>query len=230
MKWYFTSKLIILQYRQFSCGKFLSNILSYNKNFIPQYRLSGKHDLSNEVFYDIENKHNTIIDTLPPIDKLNNWLDYELGCQKFFGFNILRGTTALTMTELKRSDQMYNKTKDLLLDDKVHSFAMAHTDPHFNAWKGVFPLSKHIQLINDSDINIISRKMKSDKPPLEVGKFSIRADSHKFDIGTLFDKQRFFSEVSKLLTSLELDDISLDDRVNIYYDRYVSLYEPYLRA
>jgi len=229
MRYCFNPKIIVLQYRLFSCGKFLSNILSYNKNFIPQYGLSGKHDLPNETFYDIDLKHDTIMNTFPPDGELKKWQDYELGCDKFYGFEVLRGNVPLTMTELKRRDAIYNKTKDLLYEGNVYCFAMAHTDMHYNAWKGIFPLSKHIQLVNDEEINSLSKIIKTNKAPIEAGKFTLKNDSIKFDIGTLLVRERFFAEVTKLLTTLGLDDVSLDDRVNIYYDKYLSLYKPYLR-
>lgn len=197
---------------------------------MPQFRMKNKKDWSTERLLDINHKHQTIMLTIPPNDKLKNWMDYELGCYKFFGLDTLRGREIFTMSQLKLGDYLYPRTKDLLLENSCFVFAMSHNDRHYESWKGIFPLGIHIQFINDDEVNRLSLIIKRDTPPLSPGRFSLKKDSYKFDIGTMFNKVSFFNEVSKLLTYLKVDDVSLDDRVNEYYDRYISLYDPYLKT
>lgn len=241
MKWRFNNKIIILQYRQYSCGKFLSNILSYNKKIIPNYDLTVDI-MSLEDMLDIDNKHRCILKTLPPAKDKKNWLTYEMSFVRFFGLKttekyidpLFIGSHGL---RTHRVDQVIPKlgnvfiinqsTKRILETTDYHTFIGLHNDPYYDVYKALFPLSIDIQLIKDEMVNEISQKIKT-KERIPACKFTVRKDSIKFDIGSMFDKNKFFENVSILLTELKLDDISLDDKVYEYYDRYMDVYRPYL--
>jgi len=190
--------------------------------------MKGKDDCPTEDLMSAYYKHQEIMKTIPPEEQMKQWMDYELGCFKFFGLEILRGRDIFTMTNLKLGEHLNKKTLEVLLENKLYVFAMSHGDKHYEAWQGIFPLAKHIQLVNDERVNTLSKIFKTTKEPPTLGRFTIRKDSYKFDIGTMFNKVSFFDEVAKILTYLKVDDISLDDRVYEYYDKYMALYEPYM--
>ena len=81
MSWRLSDKIICLQYKQYSCGKFLSNILSYNQYFLPQFNLNTETSLIE--YSDINYKNDIIFSTIPEHNNLKQWRRYELGCDKF---------------------------------------------------------------------------------------------------------------------------------------------------
>jgi hypothetical protein len=232
-----SNKVICLQYRQYSCGRFVSNILSYNKNFLPQYNLEDSIPLS--VYSDINYKHEIILNTLPSTENLKKWRDYELGCDKFYGIKMYDGAlyrkiyhAATGTMNVKNFNQLLsnikNKAKVILETTNFFVFIVSHYDICTKLIKEIFPNSILIEFINDEYINHLSKKIKTDEPnnnnPI---KFSNNL-SYKFDIGTLLCETSFFNEINKLLIHLKCEDTTLDPKVYDYYKKYVALYEPYL--
>jgi hypothetical protein len=234
-----SNKVICLQYRQYSCGRFVSNILSYNKNFLPQYNLEDSIPLS--VYSDINYKHEIILNTLPSTENLKKWRNYELGCDKFYGIKMYEpqlyrkifhtGTDTVNkknFTELLNNIKL--KAKQILENTNFFVFIVSHHHICTKLVKEIFQNSIVIEFINDEYINRLSKKIKTDAPdtniPVKLIHYS--NSSYKFDIGTLLCETSFFNEINKLLIHLKCEDTTLDPKVYEYYKKYIALYEPYL--
>lgn len=216
--------IIICLYNGYSCGKFLTNILSYNKNFIPQLPLDGcRHRFFSQATYngfsleEIQNiKHDSIMMTVPPQDQTKDWTEYELGCKGFWGF------------WSKDISKPINKKALWLLNQGVYCFFVVHDLDDYHVAKQKFPNARTIKLINDRTINRLSQTLKRSNNmhrPSWVDLSTCQIDCVDFDIGSMFDKSKFFADVDQLLIDLNVTDKNLDPRVYEYYQIYCDLYK-----
>lgn len=228
-----SKNVTILLYRCFSCGNFLSNILCYNKNFIP--KIPGNLEINK--YFNMNLKHGIIMETIPEVvSELVNWRKYELGCMAFYNFylgDLFEGRyhkfNYSTILRAKKTIENINPTVIELLKNNGHLFITAHEIDHMKVGKIIFPGSKIIQLINDDIVRNLSINLKTTKPVsqhiINEEKLTTVDLAYQFDIGTLFDKKAFFVEVEKLLNWYDIEDRTLDPRVNDYYDKYVAIYK-----
>ncbi len=221
---YNNSNVIVLCFNQYSCGKFLSNILSYNKNFIPQFPFSNERkpiqttnvDYTQMSFDDLlAAKHDTILRSLPPINETKNWREYELGCEQFWG----------TYADQLDQTPICNKAR-WVLDQGKYCFIMGHDIDQANLLVKYFPFATVIKIINDRRINLLSIKLKTDWGGRSKDCLKDFNPDHclYFDIDSLFNKQRFFENIDRLLADIKIEDRSLDPRVFEYYQKYCDLY------
>ena len=220
------SNVVILCYNPWSCGKFLSNILSYNKNFVPQFPFAidekphGTTDIDyNQLSFDqlLAAKHDTVMRSIPPACHINNWRDYELGCTQFWG------ASAGSISK----DLLIDKAK-WILDQNVYAFIMCHEPGHLINAQKLFPRAKTIRIVNDLVINILSKKLKLGvKKPGYQNNFSKHTFENcvNFDIQSMFNQDRFFLNIHRLLTDLGVEDTCLDPKVYEYYTKYCELYK-----
>lgn len=235
-----SNRVICLQFRPYSCGRFVSNVLSYNNNFLPQYNLDDETSL--DTYTDISYKHQVILNTLPNTEHLKEWRKYELGCDKFYGIKMYEptlyrkifhtGTNTINrkhFTDLL--SQIKNRAKEILATTNLYTFIVSHHNVCTNLVKEIFPNSILIEFINDEYVNRISKKIKTSMPdsnaPVKIVHYS--NESYKFDIGTLFCQNEFFTEINKLMNYLDTNT-ELDSKVYEYYEKYKSIYEPYLNS
>jgi hypothetical protein len=221
--WRASDKVIILYYYPWSCGKFLSNILSYNINFIPQLPEQSKL----EDYNNTDIKHEHIVNTIPDTPDLKKWVKYELGCKNFYGFYISEKVSV--SEEIKNIREII---KSLLKKNEYYTFIVAHNTNQLHIGKTIFPKAIILHLINDQYINELSQKIKN---PLYNGdpifkivpppKFFYGPPIYEFDMSVVFYKECFFQEISKFLNWLNVKDKTLDNKVDIYYNKFVGLYQ-----
>lgn len=238
MSWRHSNKVICLQYRPYSCGRFVSNILSYNNNFLPQYTLDKNTPIANYV--DINHKHEVILHTLPSTEHLKSWRDYELGCDKFYGFKpydaqLYRRIFHLGSNTINKKvfdDLLANiksKAKEILENTNLFTFIVSHNNPNTTLIKEIFPNSILIEFVNDSYVNRLSKQIKTNEVDTNTPVWIDYSDSsYKFDIGTLFCQNEFFDQIDKLMDYLKIDNKELDTKVFEYYEKYIDIYKPYL--
>lgn len=218
--------VIILYYRPYSCGKFLSNVLSFADDVVPQLETSinysrfhdsllcldtdKKFTLEQESFlkkYKIER----IFQTIPPsYDELQQWLDYEMGCMQFWGFN----ANNLSLHNM-------NPIASAILNNNKRTFIVAHTTNELELLQSVFKENQVIEIVNDDHINLISIRLKN-KLPQQYPVNNTRINTIKFDIDCIFDKDKFFNNIEQLRTTLDIG--TLDVSVYEFYDKYIALY------
>jgi hypothetical protein len=223
--WQHRPNIIIILYRPYASGKFLSNILSFNDNFVPQICLtpSVKRWHSGVLCFDKietfdhlilkEHKIQEIFNTIPPTrDEWLNWHEYELGCSMFWGswgsnFNL---------------KDVYTPAINIL-EQNYCCFLMCHSFKDLEKYKLLFPNAQIIQIVNDKKIVTKNLMIKSlyQQPNNEM-----HSDESllQFDIDTVFDKFVFFEEVNLLMKKLNISNRELDSRVYDYYCKYTSLY------
>lgn len=234
--WKISDHITILYYHSYSCGKFLSNIISFNDNFVPQMALTEKvkrycRDIevlhSKEIFdKEIEDqlreyKITNIFKTIPPDQSLClDWYNYELGCQLFWNFN------ADNIDQPGIIDNVHENCIRLLYNKK-YCFIVAHDQTSLQKLKKYFPNAQIIELINDAEIWRASVKLKNNNK-ISYCPNPKQLDSIKFEIGSLFDRQEFFKNIENLLTRFDINDRRLDQRVFDFYEKYVSLYHGYI--
>lgn len=225
--WTQSPYIVVLYYRYYSCGKFLSNILSFNNNFVPQIALTNKVKrwnssidiLSDRKIFDSEledflkeYKIQEIFNTIPPtVEACRDWYEFELGCSMFWNFNSKEGTI----------DNVHRACINLL-NNKKYCFIVAHNIADLKKWKKLFPNANIIELINDSVVNQLSVKLKNG---VEAKPNPTWPNSIKFDIGSLFNEELFFANIKLLLSKFNLLDNKMDDRVYEFYKKYVNLYK-----
>ncbi len=224
MSWRDSDNIVVFFYNAYSCGKFVSNILAHNKNFVPQFALDGNLPAHpSKETYDAmslseltDSKHDSIMLTLPQKEQTLNWLDYELGCWNFWGF----------LADDVDINTPANPKAVWLLQQGVKCFLMVHEYQHMARIQTVFPNCQVVKFVNDQAINQQSKALKvSNTKTRWVNLSNIKTPFIDFDIGTMFDREVFFNHIDQLMLDLGIQDRSLDSRVNEYYQQYCNLYQ-----
>ena len=245
MNWRDSKKVICLNYREYSCGRFVSNILSYNCNFLPLYNLDNDTPL--DEYSDIKFKHKTILNTIPNSSNVRHWRLHELQCNHFYGLKIeydsklIKELFHIPTQQIKKQplqnmiESIKPRAKHILENNNYFVFFTTHDDLQLKLVKCIFPNAIVVQLTNDITLNDLSKKIKHFSDGLQTKRhytqvFTYTEDSLKFDIGTIFDKTSFFSEVEKILKILGCLDVTLDPLVYEYYEKYINIYKPYLNT
>ena len=217
-----SDRVIILYYRGYTCGKFVSNILSFNDNFLPQMiinvghqrhpqikRLLPRINLTEEILREIKIEH--IFGTIPPTkDDCKNWTEYELGCGVFWGMDCYKG--------------ILNPRTVTLIERGKYGFIVAHDLEMLQNRLRIFPNATVLEIVNDETVYQLSAKLKSNIP-MNIDLITPYKDSIKFEIKTLFDQTEFFNSIDQLLDNLKIQDKTLDNRVYDYYNQYIGLYK-----
>ena len=218
-----SDQVIILYYRGFTCGKFVSNILSFNHNFLPQMIVTNRNRrhpqiknflptvsaITEEILTEVKIAH--IFGTIPPTkDACKNWMLYELGCASFWGMNYFEG--------------IFDPTAVTLMNRDKCGFIVAHDFNELQHRLLIFPNARVLEIVNDEAVYQLSAKLKSNIP-MNIDQIAPYKDSIKFEIKSLFDQTEFFKSIDKLLDDLKIQDKTLDNRVYDYYNQYIGLYQ-----
>ena len=218
-----SDRVIVLYYRGFTCGKFVSNILSFNHNFLPQMIVTNRNRrhpqiknflpavsaITEEILTEVKIAH--IFGTIPPTkDACKNWMLYELGCELFWGKNYLEGTFDPTTVTIMNTDK--------------YGFIVAHDFKELQHRLSIFPNAKVLEIVNDETVYQLSAKLKSNIP-MNIDQIAPYEHSIKFEIKPLFDQTEFFKNIDQLLNDLKIQDKTLDNRVYDYYNQYIGLYQ-----
>ena len=218
-----SDRVIILYYRGYTCGKFVSNILSFNANFLPQMIVAYGHRrhpqikkllphislITEEILTEV--KINQIFGTIPPTkDDCKNWMNYELGCGFFWGIDCYKGRLDPTAVALIERDKF--------------GFIVAHDLEMLQNRLSIFPNAIVLEIVNDETVYQLSAKLKSNVP-MNLNLITPYEHSIKFEIKPLFDQVEFFKSIDQLLDKLKIQDKTLDNRVYDYYNQYIGLYQ-----
>lgn len=214
-------------YRTYASGKFVSNVLSFHDDFVPQICLTP----------DVKRWHNSVLcldhietfdhdflkrrkiqevfDTIPPTRaQWLEWKEYELGCNMFWG----------SWGSDFDPDRVRPAVINILQQD-YRCFLMCHSFSDLDKFRCFFPNAQIIQIINDKEILAKNLMLKAGLhpgmtcPPLPENNALI-----KFDIGTVLVESAFFCAIDMLLQNLGLDDTTLDLRVYDYFRQYTAFY------
>lgn len=227
--WQHSPNIIIILYRPYASGKFISNILSFNDIFCPQICLdegikrwhSSVRCLDQAQTFDHaflkQRKIQEIFDTIPPaLVFWPEWREYELGCNMFWGCwgNFF-------------DPKQVRPAAVNILNHGYKCFAMCHHLDDLGKLRAFFPNAQVIQIINDEKIlaKNLALKVSADDFRKEDQAMLPANDAFvQFDIDTVFDESIFFDAIDVLLQKLGIEDRTLDSRVYDYYQRYTSFY------
>ena len=234
MPWKLSKNIVFLLYNPYSCGKFVSNVLSYNQKFVPQFPLDGNRQrwYSRETYdaMSLEQlmaiKHETIMKTIPPTKKdCKDWWEYELGCQGFWGFYF----DARVVTNEYLRHVKVNAKAEWLLQQSVNCFMMLHDHNQLSLVQEHFPNCHIVKLINDQHINRLSTDLKHNNERNMLNPVDFLEITSpgviEFDIGSLLNKTQFFNNIDQLIKALGVTNTCLDSSVDQYYQSYCNLYQ-----
>ena len=72
--------MVFVHYWPYQGGKFFANCLAHHNSFMPHLNQYRRSHPSHKIKY--------VHDSLPPPDRISRWVQYELGCRKFWGGNL----------------------------------------------------------------------------------------------------------------------------------------------
>ena len=205
-----SDKVIIILYRPFACGKFLSNILSYSRSCFP---------MANPNIW-LNNKEKFPITTLP--EKPLDWARREPYAENFWGFDI--------NSPFNKNIKLTNisaKTKKILEDNIFFCFITTHYITPASEFKKIFKNAQIVQIVNDDFIRKKSLRIKSQLPEEQIKAdpdWEISNQTIKFDISQMFNNDIFFKNVDKLMKELNIDQ-PLSGSVIDYYNKYIQYYK-----
>jgi hypothetical protein len=228
--WQYSPNIIIILYRPFASGKFISNILSFNDHFCPQICLDegvkrwhssvlclDKAQTFDHTFLK-QRKIQEIFDTIPPsADLWPEWWEYELGCKMFWG------SYGMDFDPQKVRPGVVN-----ILDQGYRCFLMCHSFDDLARFRRLLPNAQIIQIVNDKKILVknLVLKCSGDLASRVSHCASLQEDDSllKFDIDSVFDQSVFFEAINELMQKLGISDCTLDPCVYDYYRRYTAFY------
>jgi hypothetical protein len=158
--------------------------------------------------------------TLPETkEQCSDWWKYELGCAAFW-------VTDSSLPFGKDSKVWLSSLRQepfLLMERGKFCFIIAHNIQQYKCLEQNFPGAVTIQLVNETTVILVGRKVKSVKlsfPPPNI----LLDNAIQFDINSIWDKSNFFNNIQMLLETLNVNDKTLDFSVDDYYNRYIELH------
>ena len=215
--------LVVVHFNPYAGGKFWINCLSHQARAIPGLCVAvPKHDVDLWLLDDLDSqemqqrKIDRINSSLPPIDDLSNWCQYELGCDQFWGNNL---------GSLLAQQYIIPYTSIQLLD-RYRCFIVNHqaNDVECKKILNQLPRARHIVLSNSDNFQQISMAIKQSDPwplkydaPANLDAFVVDVDN------TYMDVNRTVARVKDFLRYLELST-ALDPNIYNFVKRYFDLH------
>jgi hypothetical protein len=226
--------LVVIHYWPYQGGKFFANCLAHHTGVMPQLAVTAQQDawaLSPPGTFE-KQKIQRIYSSLPPEDRVTEWVNYELGCKGFWGGNL---------TDIMNRGVEPNAGAVELLN-YYKCFMMSHVcNPNFvDALKIALPSARHIVLTNAKNFANLAIDIKEPGVHMQgwLARNQLPADAyfkfpnHKFDDQelfqvnvdqTYFDRSLVRGEVERCLQWLNLDT-TLDSEFDRFVDQYFRLH------
>lgn len=208
--------LVVIHFNQYSGGKFFINCLSHHPKVLPGLSITGSDSWILDPNSTPEQKHQRKItrihQTLPPPDKMLNWLHYELGCRYFWGG---------MMVDFSSSDlEPYPQALELLQDHVC--FLIGHGERFLLDSSN----ARHMVLHNSHDFQSRAHRLKN--PDVPFINYTMPQDLESafyLDVdNTYVSEQSILQATQDALVWLGLDQQQLDPQVRIYIQRYLDLH------
>lgn len=215
--------LAVVHYNSYAGGKFWINCLSHSPQAIPGLCVAAPKHISDLWLLDDldtdeiqRRKIARINSTLPPLDRLQKWCEFELGCSQFWG------DTLKNLLESNRDISEYT----IQLLDQYQCFIVNHRPQNAIAKEicDQLPKTKHILLTNATNFQNISMSKKQPDPwPLtyhttsEIDAFVVDVDN------TYMNVDRTINRVKECLEYLGLDT-ELHPNIHSFVKRYFDLH------
>jgi len=225
-----TDKLIIFYYLPGSGGKFLINTLGLSsKSFFQDDALVNKQ-LNGK--FNKNEKLNLLLERLNLTSE--SWTDLNMGCEQLFGSGLgyygLKHTA--TINDNVRNLFCFNKEIELLSKLNKYFFLVSSSFKRLEKNLKFWPNAKVIELVNPENF------VKTYRPVyLNEYYYQVRGNDwpehypshltniknriiYKWDVNNYFSFDKTFSELSKLLELLDINDVD-ENSVNLYYNKWI---------
>lgn len=218
--------LIVVHYPAFAGGKFFINCLAHHPGIIPL--INVRNQGYKWLLADIEPwakeklKINLINSTLPPIDKMKNWCDYELGHFEMWGVDCL---------ELTHNQEPVPEQTRQLLDNYI-CFSVNHNISlnNYVKIKTELPNTKHIILNNSLKFQQLASQLKVNAAhTASINDFQVNDEqSFHVDVDSAWgnlDVASTMYTVMQCVTWLGLDQQQLNPNVYSFVENYFKLHQ-----
>lgn len=208
MKIFQTDNVVILSFLPFAGGKFLSNCLSLSKHACPQDPVAANHLLSYPEDYDF--RLQTVLRTLPPMDQLKDWRNFEFGDYQLFGHGVDAWRTGIPQTP--------NDITQRLCQSKMKFFMINHTmNPH--GLLSVWPNSTILRLINFRQFQALSIARKSSTIPEDISAVNGNYCAEKYELlrGNDWPSWQEFESKGYDITKFTGLDTAIIEEISTFY-------------
>jgi len=228
--------MIILVYPTYTGGKFIANCLALSRHCVvqsePLARLDLKFKKFDPTYYEFKLK--SVMKSLPPIDNMRNWFDYEFGCDKLYGIHedFYKENNIKTIRERISCNVVLN---DILTQGKL-SCTITHDYRTLMKQMLIYPQAKIIEFKNFDNFRALAATLKSSKHTLtDNGYISAREyyykdqefyqlDSFMIDVDNTFMEWHPFNQMmQELYDYLGFDDYN-SELVYKFWVAYTNLH------
>ena len=214
--------LVVVHFNPYAGGKFWINCLSHHAQALPGLCVAvPTHDVDLWLLDDLDQseiqrrKIDRINSSLPPIDNLVNWCQFELGCNQFWG-NDLKGVLTPEYIIPHPSIQLLDRYRCFIVNHRTGTECNEISDQLHNA--------RHIVLTNSKKFQRMSMSKKQPTPwPLQYATVST-PDAFVVDVdNTYMNVDRTIDRVKDCLEYLGLST-ELDPNIYNFVTRYFELH------
>jgi len=216
-------RAIIFNYPAGAGGKMLQNCVALSRYCVLSNNIFATWQLNylgtiNQQFY--EYKLRRILATLPPPDRMSDWLASELKEKDLYGIGF-RG--------FNNHDPIQEVVVHRLAQQGLYSTVSVHNWGAVEYYACYWPTLKHVSLVNNEKfaqrcLPIKNSNLNYDTEWNTLGK-SPADQCFEFDIdGTIWNTNLFVKQVADLYNYLEFDDFQ-SDLIALYHQHYISLHQ-----
>lgn len=216
-----TDRIIFFVYPVGASGKFVTNCLSFNDSFYPQFRASlrnvqnpiGKMRLIEYALeHYIEKKKK---------NPATEWLDINFGDHEFFGHEYFDEPDKWKTLDSYKETILNSIEFQLstLINQNLYFFKVLHFDYHYEYYTQLWPNAKKVFMINCFNW-VESRKPSTKWNKIEKIDVVNLENAILFDTNSLFHWDMFLKEYKNLLGAFD-KKIQNVDRLEKFYHRYM---------
>jgi hypothetical protein len=217
-----SGRAIIFNYPAGAGGKLLQNCVSLSRHCILtssesaewQIRYKGTVD---EKFY--QYKFRCILASLPPPDRMNQWMGFELSERDLYGIN----WQGFNQHQPIRNQAVYQAAdRGLWSTVSVHNWGSVE---HYSQY---WPELKHVCLVNNEQFSQFCLPIKNGQLTYDTN-WHLRGRTpteqcFEFDVdSTIWNTDQFVKQVAKLYDYLGFDDFQ-QDLITQYHIHYINLH------
>ncbi len=208
--------MVFVHYWPYQGGKFFANCLAHHNSFMPHLNQHQRSHPSHKIKY--------VHDSLPPPDRISRWVQYELGCRKFWGGN-LHDIQHRGIVPDADAIKMLDQHKCFMVNHSYHTEFMRKLQTDL-------PQVFHIVLNNGQRFFELAVKLKqpsalwlqhNHRYSMACPQFPVpNSRSFVVDVDSVyFDRSAVRPQVEKCLKEMGLStdlDPSLEDFIDRYFD------------
>lgn len=229
-QWNLSPNNIVVRFPPLAGGKFLITMLSYYEKFMYPLPIIYIHQLIDTK--DLEQvksfTHAYAMHTIPNKDNRHKWEFFEMFVHGFYRFNFggfAKNAKVYYKTSLEDSHKIIPEVTLRLLE-KYFCFHVQHNDYLYNEIKDIIPNGKILNLTDYTLLQALSSRFKIDHKQSDrhLPLLESQEDVINFSMKNVFNKNKFFDDVSNLALTISGND-KFDSKMEEYYDAYINIHK-----